>query len=162
MLFKQVTTCFLGTLLFFSSFNVVASKILANYDELLHALNNGSKVRGVIHLDKCKLNHGGGLPKTFSFGFTYDYYNHYNLPIDKHHSVEVISTSQNIFSITRVNDLGPVNNYLQIHVLRDNTAHLFGAMLDPKKYDQKITARYTCPISSDPTQAGLMLFDPDA
>ena len=162
MLFNKMSICWLGSLMLLS-FNAFANlKPIANFDELLQALDSGSKVRGVIYLDNCKLESGGGFPKTMSVGFTYDYFLHYNLPIDNNHTVEVITTSKDVFTITKVNDLGPINNYLQIHVLKNNTAHVFGALLDPKNYDQKISVNYTCPMGTNPIQAGLMLFNPDA
>jgi len=153
----------LFALLVFNSMNAFAhTKVLGNYDELLQALDSGEKVRGVIQLEKCKLESGGGLPKTISVGFDFDYYNHFNVPVDPTHTVEVISTTKNIFTITKVNDLGPINNYIQIHISKDNIAHIFGAILDPKNYDQKIFVNYTCPMSADSAKAGLMLYNQDA
>lgn len=154
----------LGSVLCLASLSALASsKILANYDELLQALSSGSKVRGIIHFDKCKIESGGGFPKTNTLGFTYDYFiNRDDLSGDNKHTLEVISTTKNIFSITKINNLGPVNNYIQIHVLKDNSARILGVLLDPTNYSQKISINYTCPVSSDENQAGLMLFNPDA
>ncbi len=162
MSMKKIAACLLGSLLCLPTVDALANPTaLANYDELLQALDLGNKVRGIIHLGKCKLESGGGVT-AISLGFTFDYYNHYNLPIDAQHTKEVIATSKNVFSWTQVKDLGPVNNYLQIRIFKDNTAQLFGAIIDPRNYEQKIFVNYVCPISNDAAQAGLMLYSTEA
>lgn len=160
MIFNKVTSGLIGMVCCFSSLSVFASdKILSSYDELLLALDSGSKVRAVVNMDKCKLVSGVEVVKVISLGFNFDWYNHYNLPIDSQHSKEVITTSKNIFSVTKIQNLGSINNYIQLHVFNDNTAYLYGAIIDPKTYEQKMTATYSCPFDANPGQAGIVLYN---
>jgi len=162
MSINKITACLLGSMLCFTTLTVFAgTKILANYGELLQALDSGNAVRAIAHLDKCKLDSGGGLVG-LSGGINFDVFNHYIMPIDSLHTKEVIATSKTVFSITPIQSLGFVLNYIRLHVFKDNTAQLFGAIIDPKTYEQKITVSYTCTVSNDATQAGIMLYSTEA
>jgi hypothetical protein len=149
MLANKFASGLITAILCFSSLNTFASdKMLSSFDELLQALDSGTKVRAVVNMDKCKLIKGSEVVKVLSLGFNYDWYNHYILPTDSEHSKEVITTSKNIFSMTKIQDLGAINNYIQLHIFKDNSAILFGAILDPKTYEQKASASYSCTLGT--------------
>ncbi|CAM2822137.1 hypothetical protein [Legionella worsleiensis] len=159
MLLRKITSGVIGIACCISSLSVSANnKLLASYDELLQTLDSGNKVRAVVHVNKCTLIEGTELAKVITMGFNYDWYNHYNLRIDSQHSKEVITTSKNIFSVTQLNALGSVNNYVQLHIFKDNSAYVFGAIIDPVTYEQKITATYSCPLDVNSSNSGIVLY----
>lgn len=159
MKIKTLMAVLIGLVCCMSSVNALSNtKTLDNFNELLQALDSGNQVRAVIHFDKCKLETGTEIVSEISFGFNYDWYNHYYLPINAQNTKEVIATSKNIFSVATLNNLGSINNYLRLHVFKDNTARVFGAVIDPKTYEQKITASFLCSVSNNQDQAGVMLY----
>jgi hypothetical protein len=163
MSIKKIISCLIGSALCFSSASILAeTKILANYDQLLQALDSGSQVRAVVHFDKCKLESGDGRISSLSGGLTFDVFNHYDMPIEGNRTREVISTSKTVFSLGTRYEFGPINNYVRLHVFKDNTAQLFGAFLDPQTYEQKTAVSYTCPVSGDVNHAGVSLYRLDA
>lgn len=155
MLFKKIA---IGMICIFSATNIFASNALTSFNELLQALDGGSKVRAVINIEKCKVISGTEIIKEKSLGFNYDWYNHYEIPVDAQHSREVITTSKNIFSVTTIQNLGAINNYVKLHVMKDNTAYLYWSLLDVKTYAEKATITFNCPLNVDSSQAGLLLY----
>lgn len=159
---KKISSYLVAATCLISSIGSFAnSKTLANFDELLNALDSGKTVRAVIHMDKCTLESGSGFPQALSGGFTFDVYNHYQLPIDANTSKEVISTSKTVFSITTISNLGAIKNYIRLHVFKDNTARFLGVIIDPKTNEQKMSSSLLCPVSDDINQAGVMLYKRD-
>lgn len=156
MLLKKIV---IGMICIFSALNVSANnKTLTSFDELLQALDGGNKVRAVINIEKCKVISGAEIIKERSLGFDYDWYNHYEVPVDAQHSKEVITTSKNIFSVTTIQNLGAINNYVKLHVMKDNSVYLYWSLLDPKTYAEKATITFNCPLNADANHAGLLLY----
>ena len=147
-----------AALYFFTSSAFAETKIIPNYDQLLQTLEAGNKVRAIIHFDQCKLESGGGL-SSISGGVNFDIFNHYNMKIDSSHTKEVISVSNTVFSVTDLQNFGPVMNYVWLHVFKDNTAQLFWALLDPNTYEKKVSVSYLCPIGNELNQSGVVLYN---
>lgn len=144
--------------LFSSASSFANTQTLGGFDALSAALDAGENVRAVFHFDKCTQESGGGFPMVLSGGFNFDVFNHYMMATGTTTAKEVISTSKTVFSVSNIANMGAINNYIRLHVFKDNTARFLGVAMDPVSNEQKMSVSYLCPVSDDANQAGVMFF----
>ncbi|KTD04243.1 hypothetical protein Lgee_0273 [Legionella geestiana] len=159
MFFKRIAACVAGAVLACSTIEAfAATTLLPTFGALLTALENGESVRAVMRPGRCTLESGNGGVVAFSSAMDYDVYTHYMLPSDDGQSAkEVIATSKTVFSISTIQNLGAITNYVRLHVFRDNTAKLFISILDPVTYQEKLNGTFLCTLTDAEKTGGVTL-----
>jgi len=118
--------------------------LLNTYNEVLHALSNGSHLQAIAGLSKCSPASTDNIQLG---GIDFNHFLVYTLDTGgkKNH---VIGMSNTIF--VNKKELGYVFEYVKLRIFEDNSVEFFSQNLNPKDYSSvKDGVSYKCKLAKD-------------
>ena len=159
---KRIWVVLMLSLSLITSTVYALNTLLINYRQLVRAVETGTDVRAIIHLDRCLLTDRALQTELVQYldgsstRFNFTKYLHYNTRINGQLR-NTVTTSMTTFVEQPAGELWTLHG--RLNVFEDNTATLHFNYYDPAHQKQQYVLDWLCDISNGRDDKGLFLYN---